>query len=293
MKVFRYNTSGSWFKGNTHVHSTVSDGQLDFPALANLYAGAGYDFLFRTDHWIPSDAQADHQPYPLLWLDGIELDGNDERGIYFHIVCLGKFQGIDNNMTVAEALRTVRAQGGLVILAHPHWTGNHLEDALHLPFDGVEVYNNVCQGMNGKGYAGPIWDGMLEARPGLLALASDDTHLSEYDPGWNGGWIEVNAPECTRESIFKAIRTGNFYASTGPKFFNIELRRGKIHVLTSPVKFIRLVGPAYRSHKVIDLNRSELVEAEFDIPEDWDTAYLQIEDDARRLAWSNPLFIQG
>lgn len=291
MKKFRYDTRGSWFKGNTHTHSTVSDGHLNFTELADLYAGAGYQFLFRTDHWIPSDAGADKHPYPLLWLDGIELDGNDDRGVYFHIVCLGSFRGIDRRMSVEESLRVARAQGGLIILAHPHWTGNHLQDALHLPFDGVEVYNNVCQGMNGKGYAGPIWDGMLEEKPGLLAFASDDTHLSEFDPGWNGGWIVANAAEYSRSSILSAIQAGNFYASTGPEFYNIESHHGRIYVRTSPVKFIRLVGPAFRCDKVFDLNGSGLVEAEFDIPEDWESAYFQIEDDVRRFAWTNPLFI--
>lgn len=54
MKTFRYNLSGQWYKGNTHIHSTASDGGLDFDQLADLYASAGYHFLFRTDHWLCS-----------------------------------------------------------------------------------------------------------------------------------------------------------------------------------------------------------------------------------------------
>ena len=292
MKSFRYSTSGRWYKGNTHIHSTVSDGQLSFRELADLYAGAGFDFLFRTDHWIASDAASDPSAYPLLWLDGIELDGCDERGVYFHIVCLGTFHAIQRGMGLEESLRSVRTQGGLAILAHPHWTGNRLEDALKLPLDGVEVYNNVCQGMNGKGYAGPIWDGMLDACPGLLGIASDDTHLSAEDPGWNGGWIVVNAAECTRPAIFQAIRAGNYYASTGPDFQKIEYHDGRVSVQTSPVKHIRLVGPAYHCRKVVDPSGCGLTTAEFEIPQDWKTVYLQIEDDARQIAWSNPFFIE-
>lgn len=249
--------------------------------------------MFRTDHWIPSDAAADQQAYPLLWLDGIELDGDDEHGVYFHIVCLGTFKGIERSMGLEDALRSARAQGGLLVLAHPHWTGNRLEDALRLPFDAVEVYNNVCQGMNGKGYAGPIWDSMLEQKTGLLAIASDDTHLSEEDQGWNGGWIVVNASETSQRAIFDAVRTGNFYASTGPEFYNIEHHHGRIYVRTSPVKYIRLVGPAYRCQKVCDLSKSGLVEAEFAVPDHWGTVYIQIEDDVRRLAWTNPLFVEA
>ena len=290
MNTFRYDTSARWFKGNTHIHSVISDGHLDFQQLADLYTGAGYDFLFRTDHWIASDVKADPLEYPLLWLDGIELDGKDGRENYFHIVCLGSFEGIDRSMGLEKALQAVRAQGGLVILAHPHWTGNRLEDALNLPLDGVEVYNNVCQNMNGKGYAGPLWDGLLDAHRNLLAIASDDAHLGSDDPGWNGGWIVVNAAERSRDSIFRAIRAGNFYASTGPEFITVEHQAGRIHVRTSPVKYIRLVGPAYRCEKIIDPHGCGLAEAEFEVPSDWKTVYIQIEDDVRRLAWTNPLF---
>lgn len=291
MNTFRYDTSGHWYKGNTHIHSVVSDGHKNFQELADLYASAGYDFLFRTDHWIASEVKADRQNYPLLWLDGIELDGCDSRGTYFHIACLGSFQGIERGMSLEEALQAVHNQGGLIILAHPHWTGNSLEEALSLPLDGVEVYNNVCQSMNGKGYAGPIWDGLLDAHPHLLAIASDDAHLAPDDPGWNGGWIVVNAPECSPAAVTQAVRTGNYYASTGAEFTSIEYKDGRVQVRTSPVKYIRLVGPAYRCQKLIDPHGCGLTEAEFVVPPDWKTVYVQIEDDVRRLAWTNPLFL--
>ena len=57
MKAFRYDTSKKWFKGNTHLHSTASDGGLGFSEIAELYAGAGYDFLFATDHNIISNLE--------------------------------------------------------------------------------------------------------------------------------------------------------------------------------------------------------------------------------------------
>jgi len=71
--AFRYDTSGAWYKGNAHIHSTASDGGKTFPELAQMYAGEGYDFLVRTDHWVASDAEADAEEYPLVWLDGSVL----------------------------------------------------------------------------------------------------------------------------------------------------------------------------------------------------------------------------
>jgi len=120
----RYNTAGTWFKGNTHIHSTESDGGKTFPELAELYASAGYDFLFRTDHWVTSDTASDATAAPLLWIDGVELDGHDPTGAYFHIVCLGRLEGIQREDGLVGALEKAKAQGALLVMAHPHWSGN-------------------------------------------------------------------------------------------------------------------------------------------------------------------------
>lgn len=289
-KSYRYQTEGRWFKGNTHIHSTASDGSQDFGQLAERYAGAGYDFLCRTDHWVNSRAAEDVAEYPLLWLDGTELDGHDRRGAYYHIVVLGQLDGIQRGLELEDALERARAQGGLIVLAHPHWTGNSVEDALALGVDGVEVYNNVCHWMNGKGESAELWDALLERRPGTLAFASDDAHLTRADPGWNGGWVMVRAAECSRDAILSALQAGEFYATTGPEFKGIEVRDGFLNVETSPVKFIRLVGPRSTCERFIAADGETLTRASFRLPEDWPTMYLHIEDHERRMAWTNNLF---
>ena len=126
MTAFRYDMSGQWYKGNTHIHSTASDGGKGFAELARLYAAEGYHFLFRADHWVASDTSQDTEAYPLLWLDGTELDGRDDSGALFHVVCLGRIKGIDREQGLVAAIRTARQQGALIVIAHPFWTGQLL-----------------------------------------------------------------------------------------------------------------------------------------------------------------------
>ncbi|NQU44586.1 hypothetical protein HQ520_14950 [bacterium] len=136
--LFRYaNLLPDWYKGNTHIHSTASDGGKTFPELAEMYAGAGYDFLFRTDHWVESDVEGDGAVYPLLWVDGMELDGCDHGGSEYHVVCLGKTRGITGEIGLVAAMEAARAQGALLILAHPRWMDNSQDDAMRYGFDGV------------------------------------------------------------------------------------------------------------------------------------------------------------
>ncbi len=290
MPTFRYAQEGHWYKGNTHIHSTASDGGKNFGELAQQYARAGYHFLFRTDHWVASDVSADPQDYPLLWLDGVELDGCDETGALFHIVALGSFQGLQREMGLQSALAAVREQNGLLILAHPRWTGNSFADAVRWNLDGVEVYNHVCQWLNAKGEGGAYWSAMLDHAPNTLAFAADDAHLHAEEPGWNGGWIMVNAAECSREAILAALRAGNFYSSRGPEFHSIRLDGQSITIDCSPVQFAWLVGPAYRGQRVTAPPDSPLTHVSFKIPRDWPYSYIEIEDAQGRRAWTNPLF---
>lgn len=196
-------------------------------------------------------------------------------------------------MGFVPAMEAARAQGGLLILAHPAWMGNSQEDAFRWGFHGVEVYNHVCQWLNGKGDSAVYWNMLLERSPHALALAVDDAHLRPEHPGWNGGWIMVNTPELTRESILDALRTGNYYSSCGPEFQAIKCEEDIVTVRTSPVQFIRLVGHAWNGERLGAFDGSTLTAASFQIPTSWSYAYVEIEDLEGRRAWTNTLFRSG
>jgi predicted metal-dependent phosphoesterase TrpH len=291
MPVFRYETGGSWLKGNCHVHSTASDGGKTFEELAQMYAGAGYDFIFRTDHWVASNVDEDATEYPLLWLDGIELHGRDYAGADYHVVCLGRFEGLDREMGFVAAMEAARTQGGLIILAHPQWMGNSTDDALRWGFHGVETYNHVCRWLNGKGEGLAHWNAMLERRPNTLGLAVDDAHLRPEHPGWNGGWIMVQAMERSPNAILDAIRLGRFYSTCGPEFTSITCAGHQVTVQCSPAQFVRLVGPGSRGARIGSFDGQRFSEATFEVPADWSYVYLEIEDACGRRAWTNTLYV--
>lgn len=290
MKRFRYDSSGSWFKGNTHIHSTASDGGKNFVEIAGMYSGAGYDFLFRTDHWAFSDCGADKEDYPLLWLDGIEINGQDFAGASFHAVCLGKVAGVRQEDGFEAGMARAREQGAILIAAHPFWMGNSFEDCLRWDFDGVEIYNHVCRWLNGKGGGLPYWNAMLKQNPAALAFSADDAHLSEKHPGWNGGWIMVNAGGLTNEEILENIRAGNYYSSCGPSMKSIFLEGNVLSLQTSPVRFARLAGPGSKGARLGSFDGELMTEISFEIPGDWGYMYVELEDENGRRAWTNGLF---
>lgn len=289
-KPFRYSLGGQWFKGGTHIHSTASDGGKTFGELEQMYAAAGYDFAFATDHRVVSRVARQRRDAPLLWLDGVELDGQDESGACYHVVCLGTLTGIDSRTPFTEALQAARRQKALTILAHPFWSGNTLEEATRPGFDGVEIYNHVCRWLNGKDDGRLHWNAMLARNPATLAFAADDAHLRPEHPGWNGGWIVVNAARRSRRAIMDAIRRGRYYSSCGPEFQSFALQGDQLTITTSPVRFARLAGPGSCGARRGVFSGKTMRQASFTVPADWPYAYLEIEDRQGRRAWTNTLF---
>jgi len=290
-KKFRYPAEGRWFKGNTHIHSLASDGGMSMRDIAVLYARAEYDFLFCTDHWKLSDVQRFEELFPLLWIDGIELDGQDSKGENYHIVCLGRGNGdIVDRMDLSEAVSRMRDAGAITILAHPEWTGNSIDPELADRLDGVEIYNHVCRWLNGKWSGRFHWNSQLKLGRPTLGFAVDDAHLRPEHPGWNGGWIQVLAPVCERVSLLESIRRGHFYSSCGPVIRKIVENNRQVELETTPARFVRLVGPDALGQRQGSFDGIERTKWSFEIPAQWSYAYLEIEDALGRCAWTQTLY---
>jgi hypothetical protein len=223
-------------------------------------------------------------------LDGVELDGHDATGAYFHVVAIGCRDGIDRESGLEAAMAEARRQGALLVLAHPLWTGNSAEDALRHGFEGVEVYNNVAEWLNGKSSGAFHWDRMLDRSTAVFGSAVDDAHVNADHPTWNGGWVAVDAPVRTPAALLAAIRAGRFVSSRGPTIETLEAEGSEVTVTCSPVRFARLVGPAHRGQRLAAADAQALTRATFVVPEDWAHARLEIEDDRGLRAWTNALF---
>ena len=280
----RYNTDGPWLKGNTHIHTTRSDGSMDYRSTAHHYAATGYDFIVITDHRVPADIER-LTGLPLLAVNGIEIDAVDAAGAYFHAVGLGCAPTVDPDAPFEEQAACVRAGGGLLILAHPQWTGNSAADSLRHGFGGVEVFNNVCRYMNGKGLGTYHYDKMLAENPATLGFAADDCHFGIVQP-YDSAWIMVCARQPSKEAIMAAIRSGNFYATRGPVFESIHADGRTVRVRTSPVQIIRITDNTSWGRHLCNGGEA-LTEAEFALEEERAYLRVEIEDQNGRTAWTN------
>ena len=49
-----FKQDGNWYKGNLHMHTTLSDGKITPEEAYDIYWEKGYDFIAMTDHRKPS-----------------------------------------------------------------------------------------------------------------------------------------------------------------------------------------------------------------------------------------------
>ena len=141
---------GNWYKGNLHMHTTMSDGVLDPVEAINVYREAGYDFIAITDHRKVGHLWQDNS---FLILPGVEWDTGDAVNMpVYHILGIGMdretvdfyhgapYEGAPLGNTRAGVwaggrtnrkryhphpqaiIEAIRAAGGIAILAHPAWS---------------------------------------------------------------------------------------------------------------------------------------------------------------------------
>jgi len=287
---------GQWFKGNLHVHSTVSDGERTPEEVIDWYRERGYHFLALTDHGILAEARTVAANFVIL--SGMEVDGIDPQAGLFHLIGLGLRQPPDlgggASDSMQETIDRLRGAGGLVILAHPYWSGQRSGNLLGMEgCVGLEVYNGGCEVDDAKGFSAVHWDDLLAEGRRLWGLAVDDAHWRDGDHDASLGWVWVKAAELTEAAILAALEEGCFYASSGPEIHSLELEGGLLRVRCSPAASVDFVGSGHMSRRISAPPGKMLTEVSCCV---WPAQrYVRVVcHDARGgCAWSNPVFLDG
>ncbi len=284
-----------WYKGNLHMHTKLSDGQMQPDDAIKLYKSHGYDFLARTEHWKVSTPD---EYDGILTLSGCEynIGGKPAEGIY-HIVGIGMKNDpqiprptAEKPLTGQEIVNAIHREEGLAIIAHPAWSLNTPEQILAVhrdtPFDMTEIFNSTSDlPRNCRPYSGLITD-MLASMGAFLPLgASDDVHW--YTNDYCRSFIWVHAEECTRDAILAAIRAGDFIASQGPL---LDVRRvdNKIMVDCDPVvEIVFYTDSVWTNHRSdIAADGAELTHGEYEITTNDTFVRVEVKDKDGKYGWS-------
>ena len=286
---------GQWYRGNTHSHSTESDGRIPMDERFAAYRDAGYDFLVLTDHRKVNDVSA-YSDDNFLAISGSEVHpDNPYGGGTYHIVGINLRERINcAELHPNDVLAEIKAQGGEAVLCHPYWCGHTIRDYEQLNgYFAVEVYNDTCMVACGKGFSEQAWDDVLDRLGPVYGIAADDAHGTEHD--CFHGWVMVKASDLTIDGIMNAFRAGSFYSTLGPEIADLDLvgetdREQKVVVKCSPAQSIIFKGQCNRGRRIVAPKGESLTEAEYPVPSGTKYVRVEIVDEEGKKAWSNPLF---
>ena len=130
------------------------------------------------------------------------------------------------------AAAAIQASGGLAILNHPNGLISAALTAAEIGSSSISVFEVCCSDyLGGSNHPSTedIWDSVLSTGQKLYAIAADDAHdfsPEGKDPG--ASWINVRAEALTFDAIRTAIKTGDFYATTGARIEDIRFWRNEL-----------------------------------------------------------------
>ncbi|MDA0991525.1 MAG: CehA/McbA family metallohydrolase [Verrucomicrobia bacterium] len=280
-------TNTSWFRGNLHTHSTRSDGRHAPQDVLDAYAEKGYDFLMMSDHdvWTTEDDYAAFNSHGMAMIPGNEITANGP-----HVLHVAADRLVPADANRQTALDNINTGTGFAVIPHPNWERNFQ----HCPqerleawtgYNGIEIYNGVISRLHGSPYATDRWDRLLADGRKIWGYAHDDFH--DFTKGdFALGWNVVAAATCTPASITDALKSGNFYASTGVLITDIRVKGDTITVSTQNADRIIALRDVGRRFATVD-------EKTITVTVPTDATYVRFEcwGHGETFAWTQPFYI--
>lgn len=292
---------GRFWRGNLHTHSTLSDGRRSPEDVCRFYQSSGYDFLALTEHFLEQYGWpiADTRPFRgngFTTIIGSELHPalhRMELGREWHILAVGlpfDFAPSPLEETGPELARRALAAGAFVAAAHPQWYHMTDRDVAALgPIHAVEIFNAGCHDDNDTADSTYMLDLVLARGQRVTACATDDAHFVPNSHDRAAGWVMVKSEALDPESLVEALKSGDYYSSTGPVIHDLTIEPGgRLHVRCSPAQRVFLLGSNARYRAI---GEQGITEAEFDLSE-WPSPYARVlvRDAAGKKAWTNPIW---
>ncbi len=221
-----------WFRGNTHVHTSRSDGDSTLAVVAKWDYDHNYIFLVVTDQNKLINLK-ELKPHKNKRKDTILIQDEAISGqktihttaMNINRVVPSQYDHGEKSKIVQNHVSGTVEAGGYAILNHPNYKyAVSAKDILPVKnlyifeiFNGVFSVNNFGDGAHPS--TEEIWDELLSAGMKMYGVASDDAHnfqefsAKHHNPG--RGWVMVQASRLAPDAITKAMARGDFYARNG------------------------------------------------------------------------------
>ena len=300
---------GQWFKGNTHSHTTESDGDSPPEVVARWYKSHGYQFLVLSDHNVFTDPRtlAHLVDSTFLLIPGEELTSSfEQKPVHVNGLNIpGLIEArTDSTLvgTIQKNVDAIREVQGVPHINHPNfrWAFGYEElrqvrnDKLFEIWNGHPLVHNLGGGDHDS--LEDIWDRLLTDGKRLYGIAVDDAHhfQGEFAPERSNpgrGWIVVRADSLEANALVAAMEDGQFYASTGVALADVQVDPTRLTITIEPRGDFRYTTEFIgRGGRV--LARTGDLTATYTLRGDEGYVRARVRDSMGYHAWTQPAFVQ-
>ena len=196
--------------------------------------------------------------------------------------------------TINAAIAEGKKRGFYVIYNHPIWSFE-TEERLrqYKGFDAMEVYNNASYILGYEEYTPALQDTLRRQGMRFATVAADDNH-NKYPAESRrcdacGGWVQIEADKLEYRTITKALETGSYYASTGPKLHALWVEDGMVHVKCDPADRILFTLGGGGSKSAV-AEGAPLTEASFLLPGHAEWIKITVYDEKGKFAMTRAYY---
>lgn len=302
--------SGEWYQGNTHTHTTESDGDSPPEYVARWYKDNGYDFLVLSDHNVFTDpATLEHLvDSTFLLVAGEEVTSGFE-GASVHVNGLNIPHVVEARRasslvaTIQANVDAVREVEGVPHINHPNFQWSFgAEELAQIENDKLlEIWNGHPTVHNEGGGGVPslveVWDILLTGGKRIYGIAVDDAHhfQGEFTPDRANpgrGWVSIRAEALEPAALMAALEAGHFYASTGVELRDVVVRPTRLEVHVEPDRDFKYTTTFIGSEGRM-LAESVDNPAVFELTEDVGYVRAEVTNSRGDVAWVQPVFVAG
>jgi len=301
-----------WFKGNTHTHTTESDGDTFPDEVSRWYRDHGYQFLVLSDHNVLTSVDALNalagRDGRFLLIKGEEVtDRFDGKPVHVNGLDIAEKVEPQKGGSLLEVLQrnvdAIRRVHGVPHINHPNFGWALSAEDLGQVRNNrlLEIYNGHphVNNLGGGGVPGleDVWDAILSSGALLYGIAVDDAHNFK-DPGNPAvagpgrGWVMVRTDRLEAGAILTALEEGRFYASTGVELADYAVTPRGMTITVKKDAWsryrIQFIGSGGRLlHEALDSP------AEYAFKGDERYVRAKVIESNGRVAWCQPVVVGG
>lgn len=252
-----------WCKGDTHLHTTNSDGVLTKGQLVEACKDKGLDFMIITDHNYNS-VEKSYYDKDILVIQGQEI--TDRLG---HVNVWGKKVPIEPPYEINDGddfkkiVKRCKKAGATVSVNHPFCSNcPFLLDLEDFSFDCVEVWNTIQHSDNIKNR--DWWVNQLLKGNRIAAVGGSDYHRDYVAHILAVPTTIVHAKSNTEKDILEALREGRSVITNSPESSMIYLSCGDAQIgdtvsLSDRQRLELRVSNLKKGHKITVYNNEKII----------------------------------